>query len=128
MDKNCQQSTTAITHRSRCALFVLLVAIIGIGARLGAGEFDWPQWRGPNRDGASAETGLAQEWPADGPPLAWKSSGLGQGFSSVAIRDGRTFTMGDHDEQECIVALDDRTGAILWSTPVGKSAANNGYP
>jgi outer membrane protein assembly factor BamB len=36
---------------------------------------DWPQWRGPNRDGVSAERGLLKAWPAGGPPLAWKASG-----------------------------------------------------
>ena len=32
---------------------------------------DWPQWRGPNRDGISRETGLLQAWPKTGPPLVW---------------------------------------------------------
>lgn len=45
---------------------------------------DWPQWRGPNRDGISPETGLLKEWPKDGPPLAWKITNLGTGFSPVA--------------------------------------------
>ena len=40
---------------------------------------DWPQWRGPNRDGRSAETGLLTEWPSAGPPLAWKAAGAGTG-------------------------------------------------
>ncbi|HWQ93229.1 MAG TPA: serine/threonine protein kinase, partial [Clostridia bacterium] len=34
---------------------------------------DWPQWRGPDRDGVSKETGLLQQWPAGGPTLAWKA-------------------------------------------------------
>ena len=50
---------------------------------------DWPQWRGPNRDGISAETGLAASWPAAGPPVVWKVKGLGQGYSSLAISKGR---------------------------------------
>src|SRR5437588_13018420 len=33
---------------------------------------DWPQWRGPNRDGISHESGLVKEWPADGPKAVWK--------------------------------------------------------
>jgi outer membrane protein assembly factor BamB len=114
---------------SRAARFLVCLAFIySFSGRATAAEFDWLQWRGPNRDGASAETGLLQQWPADGPPLAWKAVGLGQGFSSVAIQNGRIFTMGDRAEQECIFALNDRKGDVLWFTPVGKSASNNGYP
>ena len=40
---------------------------------------DWPQWRGPNRDGISAEKGLLKEWPKGGPPLAWQAKGAGEG-------------------------------------------------
>ncbi len=56
---------------------------------------DWPQWRGPDRDGKSAETGLLQDWPEGGPPLAWQASGLGAGYASVSIAGGKIFTMGD---------------------------------
>jgi len=38
---------------------------------------DWPQFRGPNRDGKSSETGLLQSWPASGPALLWEVDGLG---------------------------------------------------
>ena len=41
---------------------------------------NWPQWRGPNRDGISKETGLLKQWPAEGPPLVWKASGAGGGL------------------------------------------------
>ena len=51
---------------------------------------DWPQWRGPNRDGVSSETGLAQEWPAKGPPVVWKITGIGAGYGTVAVSGART--------------------------------------
>ncbi len=38
---------------------------------------DWPQWQGPDRNAISQETGLLKEWPKEGPPLAWKITGLG---------------------------------------------------
>ena len=47
---------------------------------------DWPQWRGPKRDGVSAERGLLKDWPSGGPKLAWKASGAGEGYSSFATR------------------------------------------
>jgi hypothetical protein len=55
---------------------------------------DWPQWRGPNRDGISKETGLLKQWPATGPALVWKATGAGGGYSSLAISGGRIFTNG----------------------------------
>jgi outer membrane protein assembly factor BamB len=45
---------------------------------------DWPQWRGPNRDGISKETGLLQKWPEEGPRLLWQSKDLGQGYGTWA--------------------------------------------
>ena len=81
---------------------------------------DWPQWRGPNRDGVSAETGLLKEWPTGGPALAWKTSGLGQGFSSVAIVGGRIFTMAGRKDGQYIVALDLATQKELWAAKVGE--------
>jgi hypothetical protein len=50
-----------------------------------AGPFDWPQWQGPERNAVSKETGLLQEWPKDGPPLAWKVKGLGGGYSAPSV-------------------------------------------
>src|SRR5688572_1916272 len=54
---------------------------------------DWPQWRGPLRDAISTDTGLLGKWESDGPPLAWKAKGLGQGYSSLSVADGKIFTM-----------------------------------
>ena len=48
---------------------------------------DWPQWRGPNRDGISTDTGLLQTWPADGPALRWKAKDIGTGYSGVSSID-----------------------------------------
>lgn len=80
---------------------------------------DWPQWRGPERSGKSQETGLVDEWPEDGPPLAWRAKGLGAGFSSLAVRDGKIFTMGDLEDGQYVLALSDADGEILWKTRVG---------
>jgi outer membrane protein assembly factor BamB len=80
---------------------------------------DWPQWRGPNRDGKSPETGLLQEWPDGGPPLAWQAEGLGSGFSSVSVKDGRIYTMGDLEDGQYVFALQEAEGGLLWKTKVG---------
>ena len=88
-------------------------------AALPAAAADWPQWRGPNRDGKSAETGLLQEWSEGGPPLAWKTSGLGAGYSSVSIADGKIFTMGDLADGQYVLALAADGGDVVWKTRVG---------
>jgi outer membrane protein assembly factor BamB len=80
---------------------------------------DWPQWRGPNRDGISKETGLLKQWPTDGPPLARKITGAGRGYSSLAIAGGRLFTMGLRGDREYVVAFDLATGKEAWATPHG---------
>jgi outer membrane protein assembly factor BamB len=85
---------------------------------------DWPRWRGPHLDARSTETGLLQEWPEEGPPLLWKTEGLGTGFSSVAIAGGRLYTMGDLPgdggaKEQRVLCLDLATQKRLWTAKVG---------
>src|SRR5271156_6659526 len=79
---------------------------------------DWPQMRGPDRDNVSPETGLLKEWPDKGPPLLWKSEGLGQGVASVAVVNGRVFTLGYRGDDEFVTAFDTKEGKCLWSTRI----------
>ncbi len=102
------------------ALFALCLT-----ARLAAGG-DWPQWRGPLRDDISTETGLLQQWPAGGPALAWKATGLGEGYSGVAVAKGRIYTMGDQGDASFLLALEAANGKVVWSAKIGKSGGN--YP
>jgi outer membrane protein assembly factor BamB len=92
--------------------------LLAIPASRAAGP-EWPGWRGPSRDALSRETGLVSSWPAAGPPLLWKATGMGGGFSSVAIVDGRIFTMGDRDGGQYLLAFSADGGAPLWKTRVG---------
>src|SRR4051812_39169598 len=71
---------------------------------------DWPQWRGPKRDGHSTDTGLLKEWPSDGPRLVWSTNGLGGGFSSVSVAEGRIYTMGDEPDSSFVYALQEKDG------------------
>jgi outer membrane protein assembly factor BamB len=86
---------------------------------------DWPQWRGPNRDGVSAERGLLKTWPASGPPLAWQTSGVGEGYSSFATSGGRLFTMGARGDTEYVMAFDLASGKKVWETPHGRRFSND---
>lgn len=82
---------------------------------------DWPQWRGPNRDGISADTGLRTSWPASGPPLVWKARGLGEGYSSFSVVGDRLYTQGQSGDQEFVLAFDVNTGKQVWSVPNGRA-------
>ncbi|HTB11451.1 MAG TPA: PQQ-binding-like beta-propeller repeat protein [Bryobacteraceae bacterium] len=86
---------------------------------------DWPQWRGPNRDGISAETGLLSAWPSGGPKVIWRVSGLGIGYSSFSIVNGRMYTQGQRGKQEFVLALDVKTGNKLWETPTSRDFEND---
>jgi outer membrane protein assembly factor BamB len=86
---------------------------------------DWPQWRGPNRDGVSAERGLLKAWPAGGPPLAWKASGAGTGYSSFAAAAGRLFTLGARGGTEYVIAYDIASGKQLWEAANGRRFSND---
>lgn len=86
---------------------------------------EWPTFRGPKRTGVSTETGLLQSWPQDGPALVWETPGVGRGYSSLAIADGRIFTLGDNtsladDQDEYLLAFEQATGKPLWQAKTGK--------
>lgn len=92
-------------------------------------KFDWPQWRGQNRDGISPETGLLRQWPKDGPTVAWKVSGLGGGYSTPSVAAGRIFGMGYQGDDEVVWALSEKDGSKLWTTKIaakGRAGHNEG--
>ncbi|HYV27221.1 MAG TPA: PQQ-binding-like beta-propeller repeat protein, partial [Candidatus Eisenbacteria bacterium] len=82
---------------------------------------DWPQWRGPQRDGISQEKGLVKEWPKDGPKLQWKVTDVGSGYSTPAVVGGRLYLLGnDGVENEFVEALDAKDGKRIWQKHIGK--------
>jgi len=102
---------------------VFALCLIGFSYQSTARAADWPQWRGPNRDGVCTETGLLKSWPEGGPELLWELTGLGKGFSSLTIVDGRFYTMGDvrlgSEKVQCVLAYDLSTRKRLWAAKVG---------
>jgi outer membrane protein assembly factor BamB len=102
--------------------------VVSFCFKVAAADSDWPQWRGPHRDGISPETGLLKEWPAQGPKQLWKITNLGGGYSGVAVVDGKIFTMGDGSDASFIYALNEATGKQLWAAKVGKTGGGGGYP
>jgi len=100
----------------------MIVISVLVMVMAGEGLADWPQWRGPKRDGTSAETGLLKEWPSDGPPLAWKAEKLGGGYGAPAVVGGRIFGMSNRRGQEAVWALSEKDGKELWVTGLGRVA------
>jgi len=86
---------------------------------------DWPQFRGPARNGVSAETGLLKEWPGSGPKLLWSVDGLGAGYGSLAISGDRIFVQGGKDRRSSVHCLNRADGKLLWSVPLGAQGDND---
>ena len=109
--------------RSACRCLLAPTALgllsLALAAPPPAAADDWPQWRGPNRDGVSAETGLADKWPASGPPLLWRIEGLGEGYGSVSSADGVLYVHGTRDGRSVVFALDAVDGRARWSRELG---------
>ncbi len=89
------------------------VAALLVAASVSALATDWPHWRGPSRNGISTETGWTDQWPAAGPSVAWKA-GVGLGFSSFAVANGRVVTAGHADEKDTVFCFDAMTGKEIW--------------
>ncbi|MFW6169819.1 MAG: PQQ-binding-like beta-propeller repeat protein [Planctomycetota bacterium] len=89
-------------------------------------EPDWPQWRGQRRDGMVDETGLLGHWPEAGPESPWALDGLGQGWSSPIVVNGRLYITGDVGEDLVIFALES-DGTVRWRAKNGR-AWTGSYP
>jgi outer membrane protein assembly factor BamB len=110
--------------RFRCAFRA--VAITGLFAAVAAAA-DWPQWRGPLRDGISKETGLLKEWPKDGPKLLWQVKDIGSGYSTPAVVGEHLYVLGNTGmDDEFVEALSIVNGKKDWSTRIGKVGPNGG--
>lgn len=88
----------------------LAALALGMGA---ASAADWPNYRGPNHDGISQESGWTATWPADGPKVLWKAK-VGLGFSSIVVAKGRAYTQGNTRDEDTIFCFDANNGTALW--------------
>lgn len=103
----------------RCTFLVAVICLTAMTAaalgQIPSGPKDWPQWRGPNRDGINSEMGLLKEWPEGGPVVLWQVDSVGVGYSSIAVKDGRIFTQGDLNGVEHVICLSVEDGKTLWA-------------
>lgn len=105
-----------------CILTIVLVAPFAF-----ADEGDWPQWRGPNRDGHASAEGLMLSWPEGGPELAWSTSLGGTGYSSVSVVGNQIFTMVDDGAGCQVVCLDLSNGKEIWRRKISRSGGDSDY-
>lgn len=91
-----------------------LASTLGAADLPPAGPHDWPQFRGPNRDGISTEVGWTAAWPPEGPKLIWKAR-VGTGYASIAVARGRAYTAGNEADRDTVYCFDTVTGAAVWT-------------
>jgi outer membrane protein assembly factor BamB len=116
---------TYLSMRTSLVLILAAVPLLAGFANSDSGntkseKLDWPQWRGPNRDGISSEKGIAKNWRENGTEILWRIS-AGDGYSSSAVANGNLFTMWDEGDSQFLFCLDALSGKELWRYRVGDS-------
>jgi len=86
---------------------------------------DWPQWRGPDRNDISRETGLLKDWPTDGPKLLWTYEDAGKGYSGPAVVGDKYLALGADNTSDFVLCLDATNGKKLWQTTIGARVNNS---
>src|ERR1044071_9401907 len=107
------------------SLGVHLTAIVLLSASTSIMADDWPQWRGPQRNGTSSETGLLKDWPASGPALRWKATNIGSGYAAPSVVGDQIYVLGNTGlENEFVQALGVKDGKRIWSSKLGNVGQN----
>ena len=94
--------------RLACVALALLALTNGMAAQ------DWPQWRGPNRDGAIASFQAPASWPA-ALTKRWNLN-VGTGYAVPIVVGDRVYMFSRQDEREVMTALDARSAKVIWQT------------
>jgi outer membrane protein assembly factor BamB len=116
--------------RTIAALSLCFLAVSATwSTRTSASHSDWPQWRGPDRNGISRETGLLKQWPKEGPKLLWQVNDIGDGYSTPAVVGKRIYLMSNRGlDNEFVQALSTEDGKPVWTTRVGNVGNPNQNP
>ncbi len=118
-------------HRGFPLFVFLLIGLLS--PVLGAAETDagfgyWPQWRGVNRDGISADLGLLPDWKSSPPKLLWMAEGLGKGWASLSVVGDRIYTTGDLEDGQAVIALNAADGTVVWTKTLTDGVPEHSYP
>ena len=115
------------TFAALCVCFSVVPVTRSAG--IGVSPDDWPQWRGPARNGTSPESGLLKQWPAGGPKLLWQVNDIGDGYSTPVVVGNRIYLMSNRDmENEFVAALSTQDGKVIWTSRVGNVGNPNQNP
>jgi len=110
-------------------LFAATVFVVGTVSLTGqSASSDWPQWRGPDRNGLSKETGLLSQWPRSGPPVVWSVAMLGAGYGSIAVQGDRVYVQGMRNRQSVVSTINRADGKLLWVRILGPAGENDRGP
>jgi len=112
-------------------LMMFFATLLVVGAVSLSGQsasFDWPQWRGPDRNGISKETGLLAQWPRSGPTVAWSAAMLGAGYGSMAVQGDRVWVQGMRNNQSVVSSLNRADGKPVWVRILGPAGDNDRGP
>ena len=110
-----------ISRMKKTLIATLLVSAVSL-----AQAADWPNWRGPDYNGISSETGWYEKWGSRGPKRLWTAS-VGTGFAAVSVADGRVFTIGNKANKDTVYARDEATGETLWKYTYSSPLSPNSY-
>jgi outer membrane protein assembly factor BamB len=103
---------SVVTFRLLAWLSIPGALVFGVSPSL---SDDWPQWRGPARNGVSRESGWLKNWPENAEPkVAWRQQ-VGKGHSGVAVKGDLAIAAGWDGERDHVRCMDVRTGDVLWT-------------
>jgi len=88
---------------------------------------DWPQWRGPGRDGKSAETGLIENWDKTPPKHLWTIDGMGEGYAAPSISKGELYVTGNLEKGQGVIKVNLKDHSIAWTKVITESRPKHGY-
>ncbi|MFT7640501.1 MAG: outer membrane protein assembly factor BamB [Pirellulaceae bacterium] len=109
---------------AHCSLFLFCFVALSSSA---LADTTWPQWRGPQRNGHSEETGISTDWTAKTPKLQWMSEGMGRGYASVSVADRVIYTTGNKSDGQNVIAVSAKDGSVIWSVAVTSESPQHGH-
>ena len=112
--------------RSSLVAAGVLAGAVALSAQ--SASVEWPQWRGPDRNGLSKETGLLAQWPRSGPAVAWSAAMLGAGYGSIAVQGERVYVQGMRNNQSVVSTLNRADGKPVWVRILGAAGDNDRGP
>ena len=120
-----KEHMTLLRNKANQAILTLVAAAATVGGAWGAPP-SWNGYRGPNRDGVSADANWAP-WTGEKPRILWTAQ-VGPGYSTVVVLKGRAYTMGNKADRDIVYCMNAETGKEIWTFPYDCPGVRNGFP